>query len=493
MNITILGSCRQYSIKNNYNTSSIQDRLTFPHYTKEIIQAIEYCKGVHQFDNNLTQYCFRTGILTKSNINYQKELQQEFENTDLFVLEIASRISYEWNNVYVHHILSENEYGFHDIPNIKIRDLTDIEIENDIVRIKELLYPKKILIVPHVYTRTSGKRYELVKLLEHLTTKYDIPFINPSELLKNETDIYEEGQAFHYSSKGNNLVEKLYKERIDTIFSKKTVVLVLKQWYINYCSKKEEYIWGIGDILRGIIGIYKLSKKYNFDLIIDKSFHPISHVLKNDKHHLSNIVEKSKNDIPFILPDNVEHYINNELLNNSNTHLLFFSNMPLSSYDGEVSAELQMFIKHFLRPKSDFNSYLQEILSTLDINYNIIHYRLGDTELVRLKTDNLNLEKTYNHLLKNNFDNTVLITDSTHFKDFVRLHNTNIKMLNTKICHLGYIDSYESIRDTMTEFFLVLNAKYIKSFSTYGWISGFVYAIHNIFNVPLKSDINVVF
>jgi hypothetical protein len=487
MNITILGSCRQYSIKNKYNVTSIQDRLTFPHYTKEIIQAIEYCKGVHQFNNNLSQYCFRTGILNRSDINCQTELQHEFENTDLFIIEIASRISYKWNSVYVHHILSENEYGFHDIPNIKICDLTDIEIENDIVLIKKLLYPKKILIVSHVYTRTSGKRYELVKLLEHLTTKYDIPFINPSELLKNETDIYEEGQAFHYSSKGNDLVEKLYKEYIDRIFNKKTVVLVWKLSYNNYPKTLNDAFWGIGDLIRGAIGLYKLSKKYNFDLIVDKSLHPISHILKNDKHIYSNYIQE--NNIPLVLPEDVDHYIYTNLRYNNIIYM--YSNMPLNSYDGEISDELRHFINYILRPREEFKCIVDELLSKLN-TYSIIHYRLGDDELVR-SLNGINYENVYSHLLNNYKPDSILITDSTQFKNLVKTRNANIKILDTKICHIGHEQSYDALRDTLLEYFILTKATNIKSFTCYGWISGFVYSVHKIFEIPLEPHTNCIF
>ena len=46
MKITIFGSCRQQALGKYYSTTSIQESLTYPHYTKEIIQAIEYCKGI---------------------------------------------------------------------------------------------------------------------------------------------------------------------------------------------------------------------------------------------------------------------------------------------------------------------------------------------------------------------------------------------------------------------------------------------------------------
>jgi hypothetical protein len=233
MIITLFGSCRQHSIRNHYIVTDIQENLTYPHYTKEVIQAITYCKGTHAFDNSLTQHCFRAGILHKRPILYQKELQRQFENTDVFVVEIASRIAYEWNGLYVHHILTEEQYGFHDISNIRQRDLTDDEIEADLLTIKRELYPKKLLVVPHVYTRTHGKRYELVQLLERLCYKHDIPFMNPSARTQHIQGIYENEQAFHYTPTGHALIGQHYKEVIETICQKKTVILVWKQEYAD--------------------------------------------------------------------------------------------------------------------------------------------------------------------------------------------------------------------------------------------------------------------
>ena len=59
MKVTSFGSCRQYSLGNHFDLTHIQEELTYPHYSKEIIQAIEYCKGYQKYDNDLTKYCFR--------------------------------------------------------------------------------------------------------------------------------------------------------------------------------------------------------------------------------------------------------------------------------------------------------------------------------------------------------------------------------------------------------------------------------------------------
>ena len=45
--ITILGSCRQDSLYKKYKITSIKNNLSYPHYTKEVLQVIKYCL----FDN----------------------------------------------------------------------------------------------------------------------------------------------------------------------------------------------------------------------------------------------------------------------------------------------------------------------------------------------------------------------------------------------------------------------------------------------------------
>ena len=69
MKITILGSCRQHSLNKKYDVTSIQESLSYPHYTKEILEVIKYCKYQH-ISKNDTLKVFRTPILNKQHVNY---------------------------------------------------------------------------------------------------------------------------------------------------------------------------------------------------------------------------------------------------------------------------------------------------------------------------------------------------------------------------------------------------------------------------------------
>lgn len=219
MILTVFGSCRQDSLYNIYTVTSIRGELTYPHYSKEIVQAIEFCRGISNIHPGATQYVFRTGILEKRPINPSR-FYNDFNSTDLFVIEIASRISYTYKGVYVHHILTEPQYGFTDISNIVQRDLTDEEIEEDILKMRYLLHPKKMMIVSHIYTRRSGKRYELVKLLERICLKHNIPFFDPTVQLcdSDPEKLYvKEELLSHYTTYGHSEIGKRYFDFINNL------------------------------------------------------------------------------------------------------------------------------------------------------------------------------------------------------------------------------------------------------------------------------------
>jgi hypothetical protein len=225
MKITIFGSCRQDSLYSNekYEITKIQNDISFPHYTKEILELIKFIK-YNTMKPEETVNTFRSPILTKIPI-YSENYKDELLNTDVFIIEIASKISYLYNNRYVHHILYDDSKNFtnEDIKqNIIKRIEDDKEIENDILEIVKELNTKKIIIIGHIVTYEHGERYKLLKLLEEICKKYNILFINPvKELTKREYDIYEltvkERVISHYNEKGHKIISSIYDEYINSI------------------------------------------------------------------------------------------------------------------------------------------------------------------------------------------------------------------------------------------------------------------------------------
>ena len=222
--ITIFGSCRQHSLRDHHNVTNIQEELTYPHYSKEILQAIRFCKG-QKFTPEETKFCFRTGILNNTPLKSTDDIQRQFSQTELFVVEIASRLAYEYNGRFVHHILKEDRFGFDNRALIQTRTIEDDELRADILEIQRELYPKPWIIVGHIYTRMSGSRYNLVRSLESIASSLSIPFIDPSRVLSNykHSDVYnlEEDTLSHYTPTGNTLIGKEYKRVIQMILDNK--------------------------------------------------------------------------------------------------------------------------------------------------------------------------------------------------------------------------------------------------------------------------------
>ena len=215
MKATIFGTCRQQSIKDNIKLSSIQENLTYPYNTRELIQAIRFCKGDFFINKDYTKLCFRSGILKNSSLN-QEEFINEYNSSDFFLLEIPSRSYHMYNNYVVHQIL--------DISGVTKHILSDEEVERDILTIKDLLYPKPFIIVSHIYTYKYGERYSFVKLLEKLTNKYNIPFINPMDTLERypfEHIFVNESKVSHYTDYGHKIIKEVYLNEIEKILKNK--------------------------------------------------------------------------------------------------------------------------------------------------------------------------------------------------------------------------------------------------------------------------------
>ena len=211
--ITILGSCRQDSLYNKYNVTSIKNNISYPHYTKEILQVINWClfNNVSEKDTITT---FRSSIISNRALRWNTHIYNEFVKSDIFIIEIASRISYFYNNKYVHHIL-------YDDPNYKknnviVRDLTDTEIINDIKEIITLI-KKPIIIVGHIVTIQTGKRYELSKLISNTCKELNIPFIDPvEEIIKRGHNILDlvNPDLKHYNDLGHRVILDIYDNYI---------------------------------------------------------------------------------------------------------------------------------------------------------------------------------------------------------------------------------------------------------------------------------------
>ena len=253
MKISIFGSCRQDSLYTLYDITNIKNNLSYPHYTKEILQCIQYCKNTSAIPTHLTRYLFRSGILNKSVLR-QEDYKQAFDTTDLFVVEIASRKKYKYKSYYAHHILIEEKYGFSDRESIIEEDSTDEEIERDILLMRELFNGKPFIIIGHICTRKTGKRYELVQSLRNICFTHSIPFFDPQEhLIDYDSILVKEDIIAHYTHEGHKTIGKLYKTFIDRVVQLPLpsiqILTVYNSAYPKYrCGSKEDGGYVIADL-----------------------------------------------------------------------------------------------------------------------------------------------------------------------------------------------------------------------------------------------------
>ena len=195
MSITLFGTCRLNGISNHNNLNNL---INYSHSTKEVIQFIKFLKGELNIPRPYNKFCFRTAICENKFIDYNYNYNKLFVDTDIFIIEICSNKKYIHNNFYLHHLCVDKRFSGYNkntprevLDNYIIETQNDEEIENDILEIQHMLYPKKIIIVSHYNSKHNGKyinsRNNLINLLSTICKKYGIPFINPSDALSNYT------------------------------------------------------------------------------------------------------------------------------------------------------------------------------------------------------------------------------------------------------------------------------------------------------------------
>ena len=195
MSITLFGTCR---LNNIYNHNNLNNIINYSHSTKEVIQYIKFLKGELLIPYPYNKVCFRTAICENRPIDYNPVYHKLFMNTDIFIIEICSNKKYIHNGFYLHHLCVDkrfskyNRYTPPEITNNYILEKqSDEEIEQDILEIQKMLYPKKMIIVSHYNSKENGEyipsRNELIQLLDCICKKYEFLFVNPTIVLSNYT------------------------------------------------------------------------------------------------------------------------------------------------------------------------------------------------------------------------------------------------------------------------------------------------------------------
>ena len=206
----------------------------------------------------------------------------------------------------------------------------------------------------------------------------------------------------------------------------KTIINVWTQYYVN-----TNLFYGIGDMIRGTLKLYQLCKKLNYNFLVDISLHPISYILKDIENPYKELILQNKNNIIFLNTyDLLIEYINTH---NYEDIIFFGTNVYC---DENLTIDTKNFIKKLLQPNNKYEEYLNLLKKSIPYtNYNILHFRLGDDQLVY----NLNnvINNNLINIITNNIEsNDILLSDSIQFKAFIN-KNYNIFLFKTKPCHIG--------------------------------------------------------
>lgn len=263
----------------------------------------------------------------------------------------------------------------------------------------------------------------------------------------------------------------------------KTVIHVWNQHCRKYNTDTDWVgFYGLGDLLRGTIGLFKYCKIKGYNFIVDFSLHPISSCMKTASHPYSSIIKRNCNNIYAVEPHIVKSYIEDKL--KLNNYVIINTNCNPDVFEITATSELKDFIKGLFNFTDKFKSFYDKQIQTVPLlKYDIIHIRCGDDALFSNKLNSINLWIDKINSIKT--PSSILLTDTKQLKD-----NIDIFKFNTKITHIGRSNDIQAIMGTLFEFVVLTRASTIKTYTTYSWISGFAKIANYIYDIPLEAHVN---
>jgi hypothetical protein len=227
--ITCLGSCRLLPVEKYFSHTKLNEIISFTHNTKEVIQLLKFINNEINIPENINRFCFRTGILNKSNILLHHLYKEAIQNTNIFIIELCSNKCYINNNYYLHHLAVDTRFAeYKDTPTeiintTNIHFLEEEEIEADLLFLLKYLKNKKILIITHYNVYHNNEllttRNNLINSIENICKKHQIPLFNPSILFQQykQNDIIQNDYG-HLTNLGKNIAGLHLRQTILELF-----------------------------------------------------------------------------------------------------------------------------------------------------------------------------------------------------------------------------------------------------------------------------------
>jgi len=280
---------------------------------------------------------------------------------------------------------------------------------------------------------------------------------------------------------------------VDT--NKKTIFLV---WSDNEIHKPTGIVMnhGLGDKMKAAIVLHQYCQMNNYDLVIDGKTNILN------KYFVNLSPSRTPSNPDDSLPDNLHIFSEFENFDTAvrerwktrNDFCVYFWTAVDKELLREVTYDDKKFIEHLLEPREYMKNELEKTKNSLPVDYGIQHYRFDDIVFKNDITADDALFKSWFDELKENYKTTdVLFSNSVNFKKYAK-DKIGISTLecDSKDCiikHTGidlHINDEDTIKNTIKEFLLIKDAKYINSRTQYHWCSNFVKWPALIYGIPFK-------
>lgn len=488
LRVSVFGCCRQDALSAIANTSGIRDGLTYPHNTKEIIQAIKYCQGLI----DVPDFAFRNFQLGAKMASRTK-LRRWFRNSNFFVVEISSRNVFEYKDVVMHHVALEDRRHIpaqvhQKVPLPIMRVQSDFEINSDVDEIVRLLGgPEKVLLVTH-FSTFEGSRSQLAKLIQDRAEDLGVDCFNPSSLLSqwSSKDLFvDEDVLAHYTTKGHQIAGNRYRRHLQSAKvhnrnRRRSLIQVVDD---SPRKVKEFGFHGFGDVALGSAFLFQLARSWGRPLGVDWTKSNLESLVTSRTWHVDDDLKQ----IP------VKFLFHGARLSEFKNASRVFTNIrPALPLDVEVKDFLR---EQFFTFDSTVTGYSEAMLHALDIdpcNFVGIHVRLGDIVSFNGHGSDLDHSALVARLqtLERDASAPVLIfSDSKDFKD--ECARAGLKVSSSNPSHVGKALGLGSAELPMLgvlgDLYLLSKASQIIQFSTYGWGSSFSRLAAEAFEIELLS------
>ncbi len=262
-------------------------------------------------------------------------------------------------------------------------------------------------------------------------------------------------------------------------------------YYLEYDIYNPEFVFGIGDYLRGCMSLYYICKNNNWEFIADYSKHSIFNFVDNK---LSNPVETEEKKIKnFFLCDNLNksHYnqIYSYLVKNRDYKYVSTNLFQIK----KITEDCREFMKKSFKPNDILETEIQKYMNEFQIKekeYICLHIRMGDEKLVSGDDISSKYERVKNKIIKmveiyGSSYKVIVFSDDPDMKKYLN-QNCGYLYLNTKSCHLGMKgNNLDDVRDTLVDFFILSRCYKIILHSELSHGSGFSHWCSQIYNIEV--------